>query len=150
MVAPLVTALAGPVLGVISDLVDRTLPDSSEREKVKLEYQAKIMEAITSIDVAQIEVNKEEARHASLFVAGWRPFIGWTCGAAFCYHTVVLPLLLFAAAVTGEPVQAPAFDMEALYPVLLGMLGLGTMRSYEKAKGVTLGLPGRKLPWSKE
>ena len=71
-----------------------------------------------------------------MFVAGWRPFIGWTCGAALAYTYVVQPLLIFILAQSGYLVEMPALDIAGLMPVLMGILGLGGMRSYEKVKGV--------------
>ena len=83
---------------------------------------------------AQIEVNKVEANSNSLFVAGWRPFVGWTCGVALCYHFVLQPFLLFLLHSFGYQVDLPVFDMTTLTTILLGMLGLGGMRSFEKVK----------------
>ena len=86
----------------------------------------------------QILVNREEAKHKSIFVAGWRPFIGWTCGIALAYHFVLAPLIIFGAGWAGADIpDLPVFDMDSLMTVLLGMLGLGGMRSFEKAKGLT-------------
>ena len=83
---------------------------------------------------AQLEVNKVEAGHTSLFVAGWRPFIGWTCGVALCYHFVLQPFFTFLLYSFGYPMDLPQFDMSTLTTILLGMLGLGGMRSFEKVK----------------
>jgi len=88
--------------------------------------------------MSQVEVNKAEASHRSIFVAGWRPFIGWTCGVALAYHFILAPLIIFGVAWYGAEIpEIPAFDMDSLMTVLLGMLGLGGMRSFEKAKGLT-------------
>ena len=78
----------------------------------------------------QLEINKMEASHDSIFVAGWRPFIGWVCGSALAYNFVVSPIL-------DIWLEVPKMDMTQLMPVLLGMLGLGGMRTFEKLKGVT-------------
>ena len=83
-----------------------------------------------------MEVNKVEAAHRTVFVAGWRPFIGWTCGSAFAMHFVLLPLLQVVAMYADFTPPTIAFDMESLLTVMLGMLGLGGMRTYEKMKGV--------------
>lgn len=84
----------------------------------------------------QVEINKEEARHSNIFVSGWRPFVGWVCGAAFAYHFILQPFLIFLFAISGAPIQTPVFDMEALFTVLFGLLGLGGLRTFEKTKGV--------------
>jgi len=88
--------------------------------------------------MAQIEVNKIEAASQSLFVAGWRPFVGWCCGASYAYTFVLQPFLIFiltAAQVKVDIAQLPVLDMGELGVVLFGMLGLGAMRSWEKVKG---------------
>ena len=91
-----------------------------------------------SIALAQIEVNKAEAASGSLFKGGWRPFIGWVCGIAFAYHFVIQPLIIFAVSVYGLDIpELPEFEMSTLLTVLGGLLGLGTLRTYEKSKGLS-------------
>ncbi len=92
----------------------------------------------------QADINKQEAAHASIFVAGWRPFIGWVCGTAFAYHYILQPFLVFTLTAAGHPVNLPTFDMGALITVLGGMLGLAGMRTFEKNKGVTLGMAPKR------
>lgn len=77
----------------------------------------------------QAEINKVEAQHRSMFVAGWRPFIGWVCGIAFAFHYIVMPLLL-----AYTDIEVIEFDTNSLFTVLMGMLGLGGLRTYEKLK----------------
>jgi hypothetical protein len=79
---------------------------------------------------SQMEVNRAEANHASIFVAGWRPFIGWTGGLALFYQFLLRPIA------NGFGMDFPTIETEALYPIILGMLGLGGLRTYEKARGV--------------
>ena len=123
---------------VIATVLDRVIPDEAGKEKAKLEMQAAIMEAANKGMLAQLEVNKVEAAHRSIFIAGWRPFVGWTCGVALCWHFVLQDLILFAAACAGYPMDAlPQFDTDTLLTVLLSMLGLGGLRSFEKIRGVT-------------
>lgn len=128
----------------LSRLLERVIPDPDARAKAQLELvkeqnqQAlKEIEFALRADEAQTAINAEEAKSSSVFVAGWRPFIGWICGVAFAYHFIVQPFLAFAMASLGHQVTLPVFDMDALFTVLLGMLGLGGMRSFEKVKGVT-------------
>jgi hypothetical protein len=93
------------------------------------------LEIEATLNNAQAEINKIEAGSTSLFVAGWRPFIGWTCGAALAYNYVLMPLLVWV--VTNFYPDAPAMpvlDNSELMTILLGMLGLGAMRTYEKVK----------------
>ncbi len=125
----------------ISALLDKLIPDPVAREKAKLELlkterenDLKELQLALSADQMQADINKIEAASANLFVAGWRPFIGWVCGVAFAYHFVLQPLLAFAILNAGGEVKLPAFDMDALSTVLMGMLGLGGLRTIEKIR----------------
>ena len=111
-------------------VLDKFIPDPEAKAKAESELR----ESFMKWDQAQNEVNKVEAAHRTVFVAGWRPFVGWTCGGAFAYHFVAQPFLIFALAAFGKTIALPTFPMEALLTVLLGMLGLGGLRTYEKLK----------------
>ncbi len=117
-----------------SSIVSRVWPDPAEQARAQLEL-VKLKQAG---ELAQLQINGVEAKHESLFVAGWRPFIGWTCGAAFAYTYVVQPFLVFVAAVTMgfDGAALPQLSMFELLTVLGGMLGLGTLRTKEKLEGV--------------
>lgn len=128
---PIIQAL----LPVANTVIDRVIPDKQAAETAKREMQLELVNNINDIAKAQIEVNKTEAAHRNVFVAGWRPFIGWVCGAAFAYHFVLQPILIFTLAAAGITVALPSFDMGALMTVLTGMLGLGGLRTFEKMKG---------------
>jgi hypothetical protein len=126
-------ALIGPVSG----LLDKFIPDADEKAKLAHEIATMAERQAHEIALAQIEVNKAEAASGSVFKGGWRPFIGWVCGVAFLYHFVLQPLLIFVIAVYGVQLPAlPEFDMGTLLTVLGGLLGLGTLRTFEKTKGV--------------
>lgn len=99
--------------------------------EAQLALQGKILDQVNE----QLQVNLAEAQSKSLFVAGWRPFVGWVCGSAFAWCFVVQPLLTFALVAGGHPLQLPALDLSQMMPVLLGMLGLGALRTYEKVQG---------------
>lgn len=114
-------------------ILDKFIPDPSEKAKA----EGELRDALLKWDTAQTEVNKVEAASTNWFVAGWRPFIGWVCGAAFAYTFIAQPFALFILAAFGATVTAPALDMGSLMTVLLGMLGLGGLRSWEKTKGVS-------------
>lgn len=125
----------------LSRLLDKIIPDPDMREKARAELMRAERESdleelrlAISADNAQTEINKTEAANPDLFVSGWRPFIGWVCGVAFAYHFVVQPLLAFAILNAGGEVKLPVFDMEALSTVLMGMLGLGGLRTIEKIR----------------
>ncbi len=119
-----------PKLNVVAGIIDKVADKIDDFTLDKAEKAQLIQE----INKAQIEVNKVEANSNSLFVAGWRPFVGWTCGVALCYHFVLQPFLTFVLYSFGHPITLPTFDMGTLTTILMGMLGLGGLRSYEKVK----------------
>jgi len=130
----MIQALIGPVTG----LLDKFVEDKDAKNAMAHEIATMAEKAAHEAAMAQVEVNKAEAQHRSIFVAGWRPFIGWVCGIALAYHFVLAPFIVFGVAwFDAEIPELPAFDMDSLMTVLLGMLGLGGMRSFEKAKGLT-------------
>ena len=133
---PIATLLPS-LLPVVGDVLDRFFPNKEEKERAQREIEAKLTEHLAQIDLAQLEVNKQEASHSSIFIAGWRPFVGWTCGLALFYTYLAQPIAMFILAQTGDLVQLPHVDLSMMMPVLLGMLGLGGLRSFEKYKGVS-------------
>jgi len=131
---PLITTL----LPSIMDVAGRFLPEDKEkRAEAEREIEAKLADSLAKLDLVQAETNKVEAGHRSLFVAGWRPFIGWSCGFALAYTYVMQPILTFGLAQAGYLVDLPAVNLGEMMPVLMGLLGLGGLRSWEKVKGVT-------------
>tara|TARA_R100001377_G_scaffold83410_1_gene64877 strand:- start:609 stop:989 length:381 start_codon:yes stop_codon:yes gene_type:complete len=122
---------------IVTDVIGRFLPeDPQKRAEAEREINAALAENLAKIDLAQIEVNKVEAASRSLFVSGWRPCVGWVCAAALAYTYVLQPMFIFILAQTGHLVEMPALDIAGLMPILMGLLGLGGLRSYEKVKGV--------------
>lgn len=135
-------ALLGLLTPAIKPLLD-LIPNPAEREKARMQFELslksqelEIIKLAAQADAGQVEINKEEAKSSSLFVSGWRPFVGWVCGSSFAYFYVVQPFLSFALAASGHPVTLPAVNFGEMSAVLFGMLGLGGMRSWEKTKGV--------------
>ena len=129
-----------PLLGT---LFDRILPDpqAAADAKIKVMEMAQRgelaqLDADLKMATGQIEVNRVEAAHQSLFVAGWRPAIGWVCGAAFAFKFVVGPSAVVLMAMAGHPIVLPEFDFSEMSTILLGMLGLGGLRTVEKIKKV--------------
>ena len=120
-------------LGAISDLagtvINKIWPDKSEAEKQQLAAAVMVVQG-------QLDINKVEAASPSVFVSGWRPFIGWVCGVACAWNWIGLKMALFVAAYLGHPLDMQPADVSEMMPVLLGMLGLGGLRSVEKIKGV--------------
>jgi hypothetical protein len=147
--APLIAAALPKVMDILGDVFATAFPDSAEREQKRLEFSIQLQQTLNQLDLAQMEINKTEATSASMFVAGWRPFIGWVCGFAFAYNLIVQPFMQFTLSAAGyPPSELPELDGELLGWAMGGMLGLGTMRTVEKIKGVTTGLTG--LPWHKK
>lgn len=108
------------------------ITDPTELAKIDLEL-AKMQEAVNT---GQIEINKIEAAHKSLFVAGWRPFIGWVCGFAIAYAFVAQPLIEWAVRLYGSDIATPAINTDTLYQLVIAMLGLAGLRTYEKKNQV--------------
>lgn len=125
------------LVGPISGLLDKFIPDADERNRLAHEIATMSERHAHELAKGQLEINKAEAAHQSMFVAGWRPFVGWTCSIALCWHFVLAPVSIFIASYAGATLpDLPEFDMNSLMTVLLGMLGLGGLRTYEKTKGV--------------
>jgi hypothetical protein len=118
----LITGLAEPV----TELIGKFVTDKDKAAQIAFEISTMAATQAHGVAIAQIEVNKQEAAHKNLFVAGWRPFIGWTCGLA-----------MFNNFVLASYIAIVPMDLALMMPVLMGMLGLGAMRSYEKVKGVS-------------
>ena len=128
--------ILGPILEVGKTLLDRFIPDPEKKREAEMELVRMAAEGELKQTIAQLEINAREASHASVFVAGWRPFFGWAGGAGFIYATILQPLLAWAAAIKGWPAP-PTLNLDLLWVVITGMLGIGGLRTVEKFKGVT-------------
>jgi len=130
--------LLGKLVDPVSNILDKVVEDKDQKAKLAHEIATMAERHAQELARGQIEINKEEAKSRNIFIAGWRPFVGWTCGLALFWHFLGLPVTLF---ITGwfnlQHPPLPEFDMNSLMTVLLGMLGLGGMRSFEKFKGLT-------------
>ena len=134
----MIASLVSAILPCVTYIIGRFLPEDKEaRAKAEREIEQQLSTHLAKIDIAQLEINKAEAAHRSIFVAGWRPFVGWTCGIALAWTYVGVPILQFTLAQTGHLIDLPALDMSQMMPVLMGMLGLGGLRSFEKFKGIS-------------
>jgi len=130
----LIASLLGPVSGIL----DKVIPDSDMKAKLAHEIATMSDTHAQQALLAQLEINKAEAASGSLFKGGWRPAVGWICAIAFGYHFVLQPLLVFVLTASGVDLpDLPEFDMGTLLTVLGGMLGIGGLRTVEKAKGLT-------------
>ena len=124
------------IAGLANTLITKIWPDPKDQASAEALLIKTQMDAALAQAQQQIDINKIEAGSSNVFVSGWRPFIGWVCGSAFALHFLFLPLLNWLAELFGHDAIAIPFDMATLSTVLMGMLGLGTMRSVEKWRGV--------------
>lgn len=129
--------LLGQLIGPVTGLLDKFIEDKDQKNALAHEIATLAEKQAHEAAMAQVQVNAAEAKHRSIFVAGWRPFVGWICAVALAYHFVLQPIIVFAAGAAGVFVELPEFDMDSLMTVLLGMLGLGGLRTYEKKAGLT-------------
>lgn len=124
-------------LDIGGKLIDRLWPDPAQRDAAKLELLRLQQSGDLAVITGQMEINKVEAASGSKFVSGWRPAVGWTCVAACGWNWVGLPVLKAALLLTGAPAiaLAPA-DLSEMLPILMGLLGLGILRTTEKINRV--------------
>jgi hypothetical protein len=124
------------LVGPVSALLDKFIPDADERNRLAHEIATMSERHAHEISKAQLAVNQTEAAHKSLFVAGWRPAVGWVCVMGMACNFLVAPVGNLILKLNGSDIEVPLVDLQTMMPVLMGMLGLGAMRTYEKAKGV--------------
>ena len=122
----IVSQLVGPVTG----LLDKFIEDKDQKAALAHEIATMSEKHAHEALKGQLEINKVEAAHHSVFVSGWRPCIGWVCALGLFYNVILANIL-------GIWVDVPDVDTTLLVPVMMGMLGIGAMRSYEKVKGVS-------------
>lgn len=121
--------ILGSLIAPVTGLLDKFIEDKDQKNALAHEIATLAQKQAHESALAQLEVNKVEAAHKSLFVSGWRPAVGWSCCFALIYSTILAPIL-------GIWFTVPPVDSSLLTTVLMGMLGLGAMRSAEKVKGV--------------
>ena len=124
-------------------IIERLWPDKAQADAAKLELfrlqqsgELQAMQVEAGIVMAQIKVNETEAAHPSLFVSGWRPAIGWVCGLACAWNWVGISIVDTVCRINGTPLALAPADVAEMMPVLLGLLGLGAMRTYERVNNV--------------
>lgn len=125
-----------PLLELGKDLIGRWFPDPEKARAAEAEFLKLAMDGELKQVIAQLEINAREAQHPSVFVAGWRPFFGWAGGFGFVYAVIGQPLLAWLATIKGWPLP-PVLNLDLLWVVVTGMLGIGGLRTFEKAKKVT-------------
>jgi hypothetical protein len=125
----------GSIFEIGKTLLDRFVPDPAQKAQAEMELVRMAADGELKQIIAQLEINAREATHQSIWVAGWRPFFGWAGGAGFVYATIVQPLLAWVAAVKGWP-DPPVLNIDLLWVVITGLLGIGGLRTLEKVKRV--------------
>ena len=129
----MIDKLIGPVTG----LLDKFIEDKDQRARLAHEVATMAQKHALELSRAQLDVNRVEAGNANLFVSGWRPAVGWVCVLGMAGNFMVILFSNFVLALLEIPVKIPLIDTATMMPVLMGMLGLGTLRTYEKKSGVS-------------
>ncbi len=127
--------IVGPILEIGKSIIDRLFPDPAQKAKAEMDMMLLLQTQDLQKVIGQLQINAAEAASPHMFVAGWRPFVGWCCGLGFLWAAIGQSVFAYIAVIKGWPAP-PAIDTEVLMYVLGGMLGLGTLRTVEKSKGV--------------
>ena len=125
------------LIGPVADIAGKYMDNKADAAKMASEIATLAERQAHAEVVAQLEVNKTEAASQNMFVAGWRPAVGWTCCLGFFSNFIIVPFANLALQITGQGFELPMIDLSTMMPVLLGMLGLGGMRTVEKIKKVS-------------
>ena len=126
------------VLPNILAIIDKTLPDKAQAELAKQRVEFELLSAMNEVNKAQAETNKVEAAHRSIWVAGWRPAIGWVAALGVFWAFVGQPIAQWIATMFGIPLMLlPEFPMDQVMELVLAMLGLSGLRTFEKMKGIS-------------
>ncbi len=134
--------LSGGVEGVFSGIGElakdiRSAITGDPTPEKQAEIQQNLMELEFAVKKAQTDINLQEAKHPNIFVSGWRPFIGWICGLAIFYNFIFNPFLMWILKIYAVKVMPPPLDTGSLMTLVMSLLGLGGMRTYEKFKNVS-------------
>jgi len=126
----------GSVADLASGIIGKIWPDKTQQEKDQMAQALALLQGQIAMNTGQMDIDKAEAQSPRLFVSGWRPFVGWVCGSACAWNWVGLPVVLFVARAAGHPVDVKPADLTQMLPLLMGMLGMGALRTYERLNGV--------------
>lgn len=126
-----IASLAGTLVGPIANLISEVVTDKDKRDELAFKVSTMVATQAHENALAQLKVNEREAASQHLFVAGWRPFVGWTCGVAMAFNYIGVPLL------SAIDINMTVLDITTMFPVLMGMLGFASLRTYEKVKEVS-------------
>ena len=133
----MISALISSILPVASTVIERLVPDKNLQAKAKVEMEKALVQAEAAGMLAQSQANIEQAKHPSIFVAGARPAIMWICAIALGWQFLLQPIVIWAVTLWAPGTPSPSIPSEGLFPLTMSLLGLGTMRSAEKWRGVS-------------
>jgi hypothetical protein len=125
------------LLPIIGSVLDKIIPDNNAKEQAKQQIEKALIDNAAQINLTQAETNKIEAAHRSIFVSGWRPFLGWVSGFGFAWVFVASPVIRWILALNEINVTLPELQTDVLMELTLAMLGLASLRTWEKSKGLT-------------
>ena len=128
--------ILGSIFELGKSLIERFVPDPAAKQAAEMEMFRLAADGELKQVIAQLEINAREAQHQSIFVAGWRPFFGWCGGIGFLYATLIQPVMVWYGASRGWPTP-PDVNLDLLWVVVTGMLGIGGLRTFEKVQKVT-------------
>jgi hypothetical protein len=133
--------LIGPVSNLLSDIIDKVVPDKNDAQKAKEALAAGLQQAVLAAEQSQLDIDKTEAASPSIFVSGWRPGVAWVCVFGFAYQFVLQPFIGYALSIhstyNGLKIPPPpSLDSTQMMTLLFALLGLGGMRTVEKVNGV--------------
>ena len=126
-----------PIVGIIGDVLDKVIPDNNAKAKAKADIEKALIDNASKINLAQAETNKIEASHRSIWVAGWRPFLGWVAGFGFAWVFVIAPVAQWVCALLGIHIVLPVLHTDVMMELTIALLGLSGLRTWEKSKGLT-------------
>ena len=132
----MILQLAQSLIAPVTEILDKFIEDKDQKAALAHEIATIADKQANEQAIAQIQLNSVEAAHQSLFVAGWRPAVGWVCALAMLLNFILIPFINLGMEFAGQDMRLDLIEMDTMMPVLLGMLGLGGMRSYEKARNV--------------
>lgn len=129
-------SILNSLIAPVTSLLDKFIEDKDQRNTLAHEISTLASRQAQELAKGQLEINKTEAAHKSLFVAGWRPFCGWVCCLSMASNFLIIPMANFALALSSSPIHIPLIELSEMMPVLIGMLGFGAYRTIEKRSGV--------------
>jgi hypothetical protein len=135
--ANMITALIPQLLPLISGVIDKTIPDENGKAKALQDIEKTLIENASSINLAQIATNQTEAKHKNIFVAGWRPAIGWSCALGIFWLFIGANFAQWGMNMAGVEGEVPTVPSDVLLELTFAMLGMAGLRTFEKIKGVS-------------